>query len=94
MALDEGTRHALHLRFDEMVGPDLAAAMMTAYSPPVAWEDVATKQDLQELELKIEAMLHREINAAITSQTRTIVFAMIGTMLSTAAVVLAGVGLG
>jgi hypothetical protein len=97
MALDDRTKHALHLRLDEMVGTELAGAMMTAYDPPVAWQDLVTKHDLVALEermsLRTEAMLMREINRAITSQTRTVLFGLIGTVMATGGTILAVAGL-
>jgi hypothetical protein len=51
-------------------------------------------QDLRELKLEIEAILFREVNRAITSQTRTIMFGMIATLVSTASVMLAAIAIG
>jgi hypothetical protein len=89
MALDERTRHALHLRLDELVGPELAGAMMSAYEQPLATAaDIAVlRGDIAALEermsLRFEGMLHREIHQAITSQTRTVLFGLIGTVMAT-----------
>jgi hypothetical protein len=91
MALDEQTRHALHTRFEEVLGAEHAVAAMSAYPP--AGEELATKRDLHEFKLEFEAMLHREISVAIASQTRTIVVGLIGTMLTTGGFMLAAVGL-
>jgi hypothetical protein len=87
MALDEQTRHALHQRFDEVLGPDHAAAAMTAYPP--AGDELATRRDLHELELRLEATLHREIGTA----TRSMVFAIVGAMIANASLTIGVLGL-
>jgi hypothetical protein len=96
MALDEQTRHALHTRFEEILGREHAAAAMTAYPP--AGEALATRGDLERLEerlsLRFEASLHREIHTAITAQTRTVLFGVIGTVMATGGTILAGIALG
>jgi hypothetical protein len=48
MSVDEHTRHQIHGRFEELLGPELAGAFMS-YLPPVGWADVATKRDLDHL---------------------------------------------
>jgi hypothetical protein len=45
MTIDERTRHQLHGKLEEVLGPDEAATLMS-YLPPVGWADVATKHDL------------------------------------------------
>jgi hypothetical protein len=68
--------------------------------PPVGWADVATKRDLDALEqrvdLRFEAMEHRllaafrgELLTAVTTQTRTLVLANLGAVLTTAALAFA-----
>jgi hypothetical protein len=64
--LDERTRHELHQRFDELLGRELAVALMSSL-PPTGWGDVVTKQHL---DLRLDAMeqrwraeLHREIGS-------------------------------
>ena len=78
MALDAQTRHALHLRLDELVGPELAAPMMTAYDQPIPWHEVATKADLEVLEHRLMAAIH--------SQTKTLVFSMVGVFAAVAGI--------
>ena len=100
MALDDATRHALHLRLDDLVGSDLAGAMMTAY-PPFGWDQVALKQDLLEMEERLtqrltdrfEGSIHREIHQAITGQTRSIMFALVGVTLNNASLTLGAMAL-
>ncbi len=45
MAVTEESRHLMHVRFAEVVGPDVALTLME-HLPPVGWADVATKADL------------------------------------------------
>ena len=78
MAMDAQTRHALHLRLDELVGADLAA-MMSAY-PPFDWSEVATKSDLRSMEDRLMGAMHRELNA----QTKALVFSMAGLLIGVA----------
>lgn len=49
MAIDERSRHELHRKLEEVLGPDEAATLM-AHLPPVGWADVTTKHDLAQLE--------------------------------------------
>jgi hypothetical protein len=129
MTLDERTRHALHLRLDEVVGPEHAAAMMTAYDRPFEWGELATKRDLLDLEerlmLRVAAMLHREISGVssamnssvtaihreisgvsstmngsvtaihttITTQTRSLVIAVVGAMIANASLTIGALAL-
>ena len=59
MAVDERARHQLFLRMEEELGPEAAQTMMELL-PPVGWADVATKDDLRQLEermnLRFEAL--------------------------------------
>jgi hypothetical protein len=87
--MDERTRHELHQRLDELLGVELAVALMSSL-PPRSWDDVATKRDLAESELRIETKLER----GLREQTRTLVFAMLGANATFGALVLAAVKLG
>jgi hypothetical protein len=88
--LDERTRHELHQRFDELLGRELAVALMSSL-PPTGWGDVVTKQHL---DLRLDAMeqrwraeLHREIGSMhkeigslrgdMAAQTRTLLFGLL-----------------
>ncbi len=73
MSIDEGRRHALHERLAEVLEPEHATTLMELL-PPVGWADVATKQDLAQLEErmdlrfevqehKFDARLARELSA-------------------------------
>jgi hypothetical protein len=52
MAISEESRHQLHSKLDEVLGPAEAATLM-AHLPPVGWADVATTHDLAELERRL-----------------------------------------
>jgi hypothetical protein len=99
MALDERARHQLFLRLEEVLGSRPAETLMEMM-PPVGWADVATKRDLdlgfEALEHKLLAAFRGEMLTAITAQTnvasaqtRTLVLANLGAVLSTAALVVA-----
>lgn len=61
MAIDEETRHRVHLRLEELFGSEEAAALM-AQIAPVEWEEVATKADLRLLEERMQLFVRAEIN--------------------------------
>jgi hypothetical protein len=75
--MDERTRHELHQRFDELLGVDLAVALMSSL-PPTGWGDVATKHDLEELERRLDLRFEARLERGLREQTRTMVFAMLG----------------
>ena len=82
MARDEVRRHELFVELHAVLGPDEAATLMESL-PPDRWDELVTRSDLAVLEARMETMEHRltavfrgELNAAITAQTRSIVFAM------------------
>jgi len=52
MAVDERARHNLFLKVEETLGPETAEALMEML-PPVGWADVATNEDLRQLEERI-----------------------------------------
>ena len=47
MAVTEETRHRMHMKFEEVVGADVAITLME-HLPPVGWADVATHHDLDQ----------------------------------------------
>lgn len=85
MALDERSRHELHLRLERSLGPEAAATLMEML-PPTGWADVVTKRDL---DLRLEVSEHKlmsafrgELLTAITAQTRTLMLTIMGSMLT------------
>jgi hypothetical protein len=58
MAVDERSRHELYRRLDEVLGSE-AATTLIEHLPPVGWADVATKNDLRNLEERLELRFDR-----------------------------------
>jgi septal ring factor EnvC (AmiA/AmiB activator) len=59
MTVTEESRHRLHQKLDETIGPEEAITLME-HLPPVGWADVATKQDLAQLRVLLEERIdHR-----------------------------------
>jgi hypothetical protein len=54
MSVSEHERHQLFTWFEEHMGSERAATMMSLL-PPVGWGDVATRRDLELLEARIDA---------------------------------------
>lgn len=54
MAITEASRHQLHTRLKEVLGPEEATVLME-HLPPVGWADVATRRDLDGLEARMDA---------------------------------------
>ena len=51
---------SLYRRLEEILGPDEATTLME-HLPPVGWADVATKDDLHQLESRLETRLDARI---------------------------------
>lgn len=65
MSISEHDRHQLFTWFEEHMGPERAATMMSLL-PPVGWGDVATRRDLELLEARIEAKLGQLTRTFVT----------------------------
>lgn len=79
MPIGEQERHRLHERLDAVLGSEEAATLMS-HLPPVGWGDVARRSDLDQLESRVDASLHRELSqmrADLLSNHRQLVFAII-----------------
>ena|SRR5437867_5723334 len=97
MAVDERARHQLYQRLEAVLGAEEATILME-HLPPVGWADVATKRDLDALEAAnrrehdaIEAANRREHDRLHDDivrlgreihQTRTLLIALFGTVVS------------
>jgi hypothetical protein len=79
MAIDERQRHGLYQKLEATIGDEHADTLMSML-PPVGWADVATKQDLEKLELRIEASMAR-LEARIQEAMRHQAWAIVGVIL-------------
>lgn len=100
MAISEQSRHAMYVRLESALGQE-AALILMEHLPPVGWADVATKRDLDHLHTQIQrdlavatAELRSELYDRTTAQTRTLVFAVLGSSAAMAAVTLSATRLG
>ena len=55
MTIGGETRRRLHMRLEEILGPDEATVLME-HLPPTGWADVATKRDLDAMDFKLDAV--------------------------------------
>jgi hypothetical protein len=60
MSVDERERHRLYNRAVEVLGEEEATILM-AHLPPGGWSNLATKQDLLELEERLKGHTFRTI---------------------------------
>jgi hypothetical protein len=67
MEVSDAERLDLMRWFEENMGPQRAATMMNLISP-VPWQDIATKQDLAQLEARLEARLDARLGALLESR--------------------------
>jgi len=79
MAVDERARHELFRKLETVLGTEDAVTLME-HLPPGGYTELATKQDLVALEYKMLA--------AIKQETRTLVFALVGVVVSISSVAL------
>lgn len=102
MSISEQARHQLHSRLEQVLGTDEAATLI-AYLPPVGWQDVVTKRDLDAAiaglrgELRGDfgvlrgefGELRGELRAEIRTQTRSLFLSLVGLQLTGAALAIA-----
>jgi hypothetical protein len=92
MPVDERARHKLYLAVERELGPENAETLMSLL-PPVGWADVATKQDLAQLEARLEAALDARLEAGFREQTRTFVTWLLASQATTVTFVVAAIAL-
>lgn len=78
MAVDEAARHQLYSSLEATLGPEPTSTLMSLL-PPVGWADVATKQDLANLDLGLRAEM-ANLRADMHRQTQQLTFRLIGAM--------------
>ena len=70
MSITSGERHDLHTRLAEILGEDHANTLME-HLPPVGWADVATKRDLDNVEVALSgdiANLGTQLRSELAAQ--------------------------
>jgi hypothetical protein len=100
MAVDESRRILLHDAVRTSIGADAALALMEML-PPAGWGDVATRQQLDAVESRLEAkldhevgMLRLEVQASIADGQRRMMQWSVATMIAMTGVFAAIVKLG
>jgi hypothetical protein len=71
MSVDERSRHQLYRKLEQVLGSEEAGTLM-AHLPPSGASELATKQDLRELEHKLLAEIHRTARNLTLSLTTII----------------------
>jgi hypothetical protein len=91
MAVDERRRKALYDALEQRIGPQEATTLMELL-PPVGWADVATKEDLHQLERRLDAKmdgLRAELRAEMERGFRRMIQWNVGVVLGGLAAVAA-----
>lgn len=74
MAISDHDRYELYKWLEESAGPKVADTMM-AHLPPAGWADVATKRDIEMVELRMDRIadqLRAEFHNGMRTQTLVI----------------------
>jgi hypothetical protein len=100
MAVDEGRRHQLYRRLEEVLGRDEAGTLMD-HLPPVGWADVVRRSDIEVLRRELERLEERlsdrfsaMLESRLNSQTKTLVGLMTGQVVAVAGLAFAAARLG
>jgi len=80
MQIDERTRREMYEQLEAALGAQTADALME-HLPPVGWAEVATKSDLAAMRVDIEALEYRVLAQMHREITRVIMW-FVPTMLS------------
>lgn len=85
MVVNEQRRRQLHSHVAAGLGTE-AADMLLDELPPLAWAELATKQDLTNLETTLRAELSElrgDLKAQLHTQTRNLAFGTLGMWIAT-----------
>jgi hypothetical protein len=74
MDVYERSRHELHQRLQEALGPEAASTLM-AHLPSGGLERLATKDDIERLELKMD-VIRQELRAEMHQMGRSLMLSM------------------
>jgi len=73
MTVDERARHEMYRRLEEALGTEVADTLMS-HLPPLGWGEVPTKRDLDNLEHRLEAKIHRVARFQLVAFTTIVAF--------------------
>jgi hypothetical protein len=90
--IDERARHRLYLAAERVLGEEQANTLMSLL-PPVGWADVATKDDLRQLEARLDARFDARLDRALREQTRTLMLGLVGALATMTSLCLGAVAL-
>ena len=103
LTIDERTRRMVHARLEDVLGPEVADAMMDLL-PPVGWGDIATRADLDRFATELRAEMTElrsdlrgemsELRSEMAGLMPRLVVANIAAMIGVAGLVLAASHLG
>jgi len=93
MAVSESARHGLYATLEGFIGKEHVETLMSLL-PPVGWADVATKHDLVQLELRLEAKMEAMESRINERIIRTALVVNIPTVLAAVALSFTAVRLG
>jgi hypothetical protein len=85
---DEAARHDLRQALSSAIGADQAATLMEQL-PPVPWDRLATKEDLDQRFELFEHKLVSEFRRQVIEQNRLLFFSMLGAIFTTASLAFA-----
>jgi hypothetical protein len=71
MAITEAGRHRMYGRLEAVLGQE-DAAMLMEHLPPVGWADVATKRDLEVVAAQLESRIIRTVVFALLASNATL----------------------
>lgn len=80
MAMNEAARRGLYDRLQAALGEEAAVTLME-HIPPAGWADLVTRRDLEQRLESTEHKIMAAIRAEMNTQTRTIVYSTVFTML-------------
>lgn len=81
--MGEQRRHRMYRRLEEVLGEE-AAGTLIEHLPRATWADLATKDELRQMEERLTDRFERTLVEKLNQQTRAIVLLMAGLLVSVA----------